>query len=380
MPRVEGDRRAGLNQDVLDKQVAAMAEAGLDGLVAVSPENYAYLTGFVVPSQPVLRWRHAATVVTADGQLGLLSVDMEATTVQSRLPELDVRVWREFEGDAMEVLADLLRDLGLESARVGVETDYLPARDMDRLEKLLPEVRWEPGQYLFDRMRMIKSPREVEQLRHLSRITDRAIEHALSSVGAGDTEFDLAKALTGELYRLGADHHKFLIVATGERSQYPNVGPTDRVLEPGDLIRLEIFGVLGGYHAGVCRTAVVREPPAEARRVFDNLAACREIVLAAIRPGASSADVYLRYLEKFSELGYGPIDFVGHGIGLHLHEEPYLSRYGDTTLEEGMVFGVEPLLYGPGFGLQIKDVVAVGTEGADLLSDVMEADRLFVVP
>lgn len=357
-----------------------MAQVGLDALVAISPENYAYLTGFVVPSQPILRWRHAATVVTADGDLGILAVDMEATTVKSRLPGVDVRVWREFEDEAMEVLADLLRDLGLDGGRVGVETDYLPTRDMERLEKLVSGVRWESAQPLFNRMRMVKSARELEHLRYLSRITDQAIQYALSSVEAGDTEFDLAKAVTGELYRLGAEHHKFLIVATGERSQYPNVGPTDRVLQPGDLIRLEIFGMMGGYHAGVCRTAVVRKASPEAQRIFDNLAACRQIVFGAMRAGTSSATVYRMFLDKFLELGYEPIDFVGHGIGLHLHEEPYLGSHGDTLLEEGMVFGVEPLVYGPGFGLQIKDVVAVGPDGSDLLSDVMEGDRLFVVP
>lgn len=370
----------GINEDVVEKQIAAMSDAGLDALVAISPENYAYLTGFVVPSQPILRWRHAATVVTADGEVGVLSVDMEATTVMDRLPGVKVDVWREFDDNAMEVLAQLLRDLGLESSRIGIETDYVPARDMDRLEKSLPKASWEPAQGTFNRLRMIKSPREVEHLRALSRITDTAIKYALSSVECGDSEFELAKAVTGELYRLGADHHKFLIVATGERSQYPNVGPTDRILAPGDLIRLEIFGVSAGYHAGVCRTGVVQEASDEARRVFTNLAACRDIVLGAMRPGVSSGEVYRRFLEKFSDLGYDPIDFVGHGIGLHLHEEPYLSRHGHTVLEEGMVFGVEPLLYGPGFGLQIKDMVAVGPNGSDLLSDVMEADQLCVVP
>jgi hypothetical protein len=237
-------------RDVLEKEMAVAQEAGLDALVAISPENFAYLTGFVVPSQPILRWRHAATVVTAEGATGVLSVDMEATTVRNHLPGVDVRVWEEFEGNAIAVLADLLRDLGLKARRIGVETDYLPARDMEQLRSRLPEVRWEAAEGLFDRMRMVKSPREVDLLRHLSRITDGAIGSALRAVRAGDTELDLAAAVTGSLYAGGAEHHKLLIVASGERSRFPNVGPTDRVLNPGDLIRLEIFGMIGGYHAG----------------------------------------------------------------------------------------------------------------------------------
>jgi Xaa-Pro aminopeptidase len=370
-----------VNADVVAKQVAAMAADGLDGLLAVSPENFAYVTGFVVPSQPVLRWRHAAAVTTRDGKTALLSVDMEATTVRGNADGVDVRVWQEFEGNAMQVLADLLRDLGLADARIGIESDYLPFGDMAVLEGLLPRVRWAHAERLFDRLRAIKTPRELDLLRRLSRLTDRALETALRSVRAGSTELDLAGALTAAIYRLGADGFRFLICATGERSQYPNVGPTGRTLRPGDLVRLEIFGMLAGYHAGVCRTAVVGDPAPEAARIWANLVACRDIVFEAIRPGASAAEVYRRFLLKFGELGFAPISFVGHGIGLFLHEAPYLGKHGDATLEAGMVLGVEPLVYVPGrFGLQNKDMVAVTERGCELLSDVVDTDRLFPIP
>jgi hypothetical protein len=152
----------GLNKDVVEKQVAAMAQDDLDAVVAVSPENVAYVIGFLVPSQPSLRWRHAAAVTTRDGRTAVLCVDMEETTIKSRLPDEDVRVWAEFEDNAMPVLVDLLRDLGLASARIGMETDYLPARDMDTLRSLLPDVHWERSQDLFARLRMHKTKREEE--------------------------------------------------------------------------------------------------------------------------------------------------------------------------------------------------------------------------
>jgi Xaa-Pro aminopeptidase len=382
-----------VNQDVVAKQVAAMGEADLDALVAISPENFAYVTGFVVPSQPVLRWRHAGVVTTRDGRAGVLAVDMEATTVRSRLAAPGpaaasgspaapaVRVWAEFEDDAMPVLAALLGDLGLRSARVGIETDYLPARDMDRLRALVPGVRWEAAQGLFDRLRMLKTPREVDLLRRLSRITDGALEAALASVRAGSSEMDLAAALTGAVYRRGADGFRFLIVASGERSQYPNVGPTERRLQAGDVVRLEVFGLLGGYHAGVCRTATVGPPSAEAGRIWRHLVDCRDAVFEAIRPGARAAEVYGRFLERFAPLGFAPISFVGHGIGQFLHEAPYLGARSDAVLEAGMVLGVEPLCYVPGrFGFQNKDMVAVTPGGCELLSDVVDTDRLFPIP
>lgn len=124
-------------------------------------------------------------VVTADGELSVLSVDMEATAVRDCLPHTDVRVSREFAHEAMDVLAHTLRDRGLERARVGVETDHLPASDLARLKELLPQVRFEPAQGIFNRLRMVKTAEELELLRRLSRITDQAIARALESVRSG---------------------------------------------------------------------------------------------------------------------------------------------------------------------------------------------------
>jgi len=190
---------------------------------------------------------------------------------------------------------------------------------------------------------------------------------------------DMAAALTRSVYEQGAEHFKLMIVATGPRSELPNVGPTERVLEAGDICRVEIFSIIGGYHAGVCRTASVEDPPEKAIEIWKNLVDCKYRVLDAIKPGASAKRVYEIFLEKFGELGLPPISFVGHGIGLHLHEDPYLGKYDDYTLEAGMVLGIEPLVYqsGHGFGLQLKDMVTVTETGAELLSDVTDTDTLY---
>jgi Xaa-Pro dipeptidase len=369
-----------VNRDIVDRCVAAMAAEGLDGLVALSPENFAYVAGFVVPSQPVLRWRHAAVVVTGDGRTALSIVDMEASTVRALEPTAEVRVWEEFAEDAMPVLADLLADLGLAAGRVGIETDYLPARDAERLTGLLPRVRWAPAQATFNRLRRHKTPREQALLARLARITDRSIQEAFGSVRAGDTELDLAGAVTTALFRLGADDFKWLILASGERSQYPNVGPTARRLRRGDVVRLEVFGMLDGYHAGVCRTAVVQQAPQEAAAIWADIAGCRDLILDSLGDGASGAGIYAKVADRFRTLGWAPISFVGHGIGLFVHEEPYIGRYGDARLEAGMVLGTEPVLLVPGaWGFQVKDVVAVTRDGCQVLSDVTDTDRLFVI-
>ncbi len=115
-------------------------------MVSISPENFAYVTGFLSPTQPLMRWRHAMALVTADGKVALVVVDMEANTIRAKAPAgTEIAVWREFKFDAMDVLAELLRKHGLAKARIGIEMDYLPAGDLAALQELLPEARFSRG-------------------------------------------------------------------------------------------------------------------------------------------------------------------------------------------------------------------------------------------
>jgi Xaa-Pro aminopeptidase len=367
-----------MNADTLSKIAALAGDSGLDAIVAASPENFAWLAGFVVPSHHVLRWRHSMLVIKPDAQVAAFTVDMEESTVAGRLPGVPLTSWGEFTENAMDVFAALLRDLSLSGATIGIETDYLPARDMETLTRELPRASFVPAQELFSRARMIKTRREVELLHQLSRVADRSIADALAAVDAGSSEMALAAALTRGIYAGGATDFRFMIVATGERSQLPNVGPTGRLLETGDICRVEIFPVIDGYHAGVCRSACVGAPPDHAERIWSILSDATKRLVEIIRPGASAREIYEAYLKMIEPLDMPPIAFVGHGIGLHLHEDPYLGGARDWELEAGMVLGIEPLIYrtGHGFGLQNKDMVAVTETGCRLLSDVTDTTKL----
>lgn len=367
--------------EIVTRIAEAINSSGLDAVVLLSPENFAYAAGFVVPSQPLMRWRHAAVIVTAQGRCALLVVDMEESTTRAKAEGIEIRVWGEFQYNAMSVLAELLSDLGVASGQIGTEFDYLPAADHAALSRLLPNARFKAAQDLLARLRQIKTAAELEHLRALSVIADRAILGALQDVTVGSTEMDIAAAVTRRVYELGAENFKLLIVATGERSVFPNVGPTLRRLRPGDICRVEVFPVLRGYHAGVCRTARVGEAPAGADDIWRNLVECKYLTLDMIRPGASSKAIYEKFIHRMAKLNLPPISFLGHGIGLHLHEDPYLGPYSDVPLEPGMVLGFEPLVYntGLGFGMQNKDMVAVTDTGCTLLSDFTNTDELIEI-
>lgn len=377
-----------MHSEIIRRQIEAMKAKGLDAMIACSPENFAYVTGFVVPSQPLIRHRHAMAIVPAGGSPALFGVDMEASTIARKAPGVPTTIWGEFTDDPMAVLADQLAGLGLAKAKIGIEMDYLPAGDMARLAKALPGAVFEPCEQIFARLRQIKTPEEIELLRRLSVIADKAITDTIAATRAGDSEMDIAGRLTRSVYELGAEHFKLMIIATGERSQLPNVGPSDRRLERGDVCRIEIFSVVGGYQAGVCRTAVVQEAPPMAEEIWQLLVDAKYRIMEMVKPGASSLAIYEAFIAKLAEKNLPPISFVGHGIGLHLHEDPYLGKTPilgrpglDPPVEENMVLGFEPLCYrtGYGFGMQNKDMLLVTANGSELLSDYADTDKLLLI-
>jgi Xaa-Pro dipeptidase len=369
-----------MDQKIVSRLTQRILAEKLDAIIAISPENVAYVSGFVVPSQSLMRWRHAAVILTADARISMVTIDMEATTVKAHAGIEDLRIYREFTDDPMEKLADAIKDLGLGHAQVGIEEEFLPAKDFSTLQRSLPSVQWVAADAIFNKARQIKTALELELLRSLSKLTDKAIYHALRSAKVGMSELELAGTLLSSLFAGGAESYKLMIIASGERSQFPNVGPSERRLQYGDLIRMEIFGQKNGYLTGVCRTAVVGDATAEQYKIWSNLIECKYLVMDLIKPDASCPEIYRKFLKKFSELGFEPISFVAHGIGLHLHEEPYMGRYGNKTVEAGMVGAFEPLVYIPGrFGMQNKDMFCVTEKGCELLSDITPTDTLLRV-
>ena len=366
---------------VLDRVQASMGESGPDVMVLSSPQNFTYVAGFAVPSHAVFPRRLTMLVVPPGDDPAIVTVDMEASTVRRATPGTELQIWRESTGDPMAILAALLSDMGFAAGEIGIEDDHMAYADLAKLKTALPKARFVSIGSRMSALRAVKTAEEIDLLRRLSRISDTAIRDAYGAVRAGSTELDIAAAMTHSVYAQGADDFKLMTVATGERSQLPNVGATRRRLAHGDVCRVKIFPVIRGYHAGVCRTAAVGERPAAAADIWAKLIECKYLILDMAAPGASGQAIYEAFAARLDKLGLPPIGFVGQGIGVHLHEEPYLGIGMDATLEPGMVLAIEPLVYetGHGFGLQNKDMVLITENGCELLSDITASDALLLV-
>jgi Xaa-Pro dipeptidase len=356
-------------------------EAGLDGVVAMSQDNVTYVLGVGVPSHRLIRERRVAALVPVDGPLAVVAVTVEESFLQAHLADVDIRPYDEHTQSAMAVLADLLAERGLDRARLGLEMDVIPAQDYAELTRRLPGARFEDAALLFKRSRWVKTAREVERIRRGGRLADTAVREGFMAVRAGMTERALAAAMTDAFLRRGGDDVRLVVVGSGERSSHPNAPPTDRALRAGDVVRVDFLGTVDGYYTDCARTAVVGEPTAEQAATYRSLVEIHREVLSRLRPGVRTRDLYALYHDRAGRHGLQPLRFLGHGLGLGLHEGPFIDAHTDVPLEPGMVFAIEPVHFVPHrVGFHLEDMVVVTLQGAEVVTDVTPTDSLWVIP
>jgi Xaa-Pro dipeptidase len=351
----------------------AMAEAGIDVLLASSPENVAYLAGISPPSQRTVRSRHSLAVVPLEGDTHQVVIRLEAGVVEKRTTADHLRIYDEFVEDPVLVAAEIVKQIGGAGDRVGIETSHLPARDVEHLKGALGDLAFTPIDELMAEARMLKTPEEIDTIRRIGVVAESAARDAIAEATVGTTERAIGNRIT-ELYSAGGgDQLTMLVVGAGERSAEPNAPPTTRAVQAGDLIRLDVIGTMNNYYSDVARTAIAGEPTVEQRKIWDLLVDIRDRAVEMLRPGALTSDVYRLYAELMDEADLPKYHFLGHGLGVTLHEEPFLSAIHDVRLQENMVMCVEPLCLIAGrFGLQVEDEVVITNDGCEPITDGRE--------
>jgi Xaa-Pro aminopeptidase len=364
----------------LDRLNLEMRREGLAALVALSPENVAYAIGYMVPSHPHNRARRTITVLTADGRSALIVVSVEAELARQQSRVKDVRSYNQFTEKPIDVLADVLREFKVAAGPIGMEMDFLPALDYLRLREHFPTLELRPSRELYLRARLVKSSDEIASLRRIAEISDRAEAVAWREVRAGMTEKQLAAIITNTVLEEGGDGLR-LLVGAGERSGIVNPKPTDRGLGMDDVIRVEVLANLNNYQSNVTRTGVLGQSTTEQRRIWAVLMEARSLALERLRPGAVVRDLWTIYAAHMRKHGLEPsISFLGHGIGLSGHEEPYITSDKDLVLEPGIVLTYEPFYMMPGrMGFHIEDMFLVTEQGYENLTTVTTNETLIEV-
>ncbi|MGA1147301.1 MAG: M24 family metallopeptidase [Candidatus Nanopelagicales bacterium] len=215
-------------------------------------------------------------------------------------------------------------------------------------------------------VRAVKDADEIEQVERACSITARALEALHEVVAVGDSEIQIARRLEGLFADLGAEDRAFAtIVASGPNAAIPHHRPTDRALQPGDLMIVDCGALVGGYHADMTRTFVVSQDPEPwQRQIHQVVLSAQQAALAAVRPGVSGSDIDHAARSVIADAGFADafLHGTGHGVGLQIHEPPMLVPTSTDTLTADSPMTIEPGLYLPGRGgVRVEDTIVVGS-------------------
>jgi Xaa-Pro aminopeptidase len=337
--------------------------AGLAGLVVTPGSDFVYLTGH--EADPYERLTLLILAVGRDPVLLVPTLERPLAEAAPGMDGVEIVDWRDSE-DAHEVAARILR-----SGRYAIN-DQTWASHLLELERATADCMFVPAGRALPLLRAVKDDEEVELLRAVARAADAAFADLVEIAFAGQRELEVAEVVRERLLERGHETADFAIVASGPNGASPHHGAGERAIETGDAVVLDFGGTGAGYYSDITRTVFVGEPSEEQRAVYDVVRAAQQAAFDAIRPGVAAQDVDRSARAVISEAGYAErfVHRTGHGIGLDLHEPPYIVEGNETALEPGMTFSDEPGIYLPGrFGVRIEDQVVVTRSGAERLND-----------
>lgn len=222
------------------------------------------------------------------------------------------------------------------------------------------------------RLRMRKDSAEFQKLRMNAAIADRAMQKAFAAVRPGMAELELADVIKGHFSSEGASP-QFWIVGAGGNGAFPHHATSDRVIQEGDAIVVDIGGRKQGFPSDITRMVAVGQPPEGYGQIHSIVEKAVQAALNAARPGVMAKEVDAAARGVIVDAGYGEffVHRTGHGMGIDGHEPPYITATSDTVLEEGMVFSIEPGIYLPGrFGIRLEDIVILREDGPEILSSL----------
>jgi Xaa-Pro dipeptidase len=323
---------------------AAMAERHLDGLLLHTPENICYLTGYHTTGYYMFQM----LVMPATGDPVLVTRLIERTNVDG-FAWLDRAVAYADTEDPLAVTARVVGELGLARGRLGVERSgwFLSPDRHSQLGALLAGAELVDGSGVVERERAVKSPAEIARIREAAAIADRGVQAAVEAAAAGRTEQAVAAHVHRVMIEEGGEYAGLpLFIASGHRTLLTHATWTDKRLEPGDNVLLELAGVVVRYAAPIFRTLSIGPPSDTLARSFAITVAMLEAVIDAIRPGVTAHDVDAAAKQAAAQAGMarGVKKRAGYSVGLNFPpdwgEGHFLElREGDRTpLRPGMVF------------------------------------------
>ena len=255
---------------------------------------------------------------------------------------------------------------------VAVQGDHLTVAELDRLRGLLQDIRLQPVTEFLVEAVAAKSEEEIDKVRAAQAVTDAVFEQLVPLLQPGVSEQDLAAEIVYQHLKRGCERMAFdPIVAAGPRGALPHARATSAMLRPGDLVVIDMGGVLDGYASDMTRTVAIGEPGEEEKRVYQVVLDAQQAALDLAAAGKTGRELDESARQVIEDAGYGEYfpHSLGHGVGLQTHEWPRLSSRTADVLPAGATVTVEPGIYLPErFGVRIEDLIVIREGGYENLT------------
>ncbi len=341
--------------------------AGVDCVAIMPGPNMQYYAGlsFHLSERPTL------ALFPIDDKPALIVPAFEASKTERSPIEWQVFTYADGQ-DPLEAFQAASKALQLSGAKIGIEPLKMRVLELRLLETSAPRVSFESVEAIMASMRMIKDRDEITAMRRAIKITEGALDNVLDVIRAGMTERQVANELLIALMRAGAESIAFdPLIQSGPNAALPHLTPTERAVQPGEVLLLDFGIAIDGYASDMTRTFVVGGAPDEIKNIYEVVKQANAAGRAAARPGASGQDVDRAARKVIEDAGYGQFftHRTGHGLGLEGHEPPYMVEGNTAPLEVGNTFTVEPGIYVPGLGgVRIEDDVLITGNGSESLT------------
>ena len=342
----------------------------MDCIIATSQENFYYCSG--APIQTIGRLRRlAAAVIPLDDEPVIISHINEEATARKHSWIKDIRTYEAGEWEPLKsvrFVANVLEEKGLDDKKIGISSFDMSGLRFNYLREQLPSAKIVDAKPIFDKLRSVKSTEEVKILSEANMSTAKAITAAFESARPEDTEKEIALNMISLCLKYGADTVALLTLAAGENLFENHHLPTDYRIKKGDMVHVD-FGCFfkGGYISDIARTFVVGEPNKKQLKVYDIAVRAEKVAAEAMVAGTKVIDVH-NAVKKFYESevkGYNYTRaFIGHSVGLNIHESPFIGPSdGDWVLEPGNFIQIEPGMSIENARAHIEDSHVVQTRG-----------------
>jgi Xaa-Pro dipeptidase len=271
--------------------------------------------------------------------------------------------------EVVGALVGAIRDRGLQAATIAIELTALPADTYLRVRDALPGATFVDASAVIWALRLVKTDAELDRLRTVASITDAALVAGYEALDAACREEDMRRVLAREMAARGASFG-WCSIAFGPKGAR-NIEPTERLPQPGEIVRVDLVGTYRGYYSDMSRVGAFQRPPIpEAAHAHETILHANAVLRREAGPGVLCSSLYRLASDVIAAAGFHTLALeAGHGIGRDVGEPPYLSDWDETVLEPGMVVCLEPAIRVIGVGsVNIEDMVVITPDGCEPLT------------